>query len=229
MKRSEEGRQSRRRGSRRSSDPLSPPSRKDKCAERLRKDISSESLDSTSSGKSIASIASATSTASAVSFEASASLYFEELSSMVDLDNPDDLDIPSAASHQVVDDLALDLSADLVLTHVQNRLLEKHIKNGRLISAVSTTCVDAVRPSAGGGCRDQLSGRTNQRRICTTLSFANKKAGFGTSESKMETSIRGNESFSGTETHPKTETGKSLRHRCWTRPPPSQLLESKNT
>lgn len=148
---------------------------------------STDSLDSTSSE---------TSTASAISFESSPDLFFKELSSLVDLDSP------SPVSYGDV---------DLAVNRVQSRLLDKHIKAGRLVSAVST--IDVVRPGAAiGSRRDHLGGHANQRRIRTTLSFARNPHRIGLPSASasnamvnnpdVEIIVQGNESFNGTVANP---------------------------
>ena len=131
---------------------------------------------------------------SAVSFESSPDLFFQELSSLVDLDTS------SPVSYDNI---------DLAVNRVQRRLLDKHFKSGRLVSAVST--IDVVRPGAVGGARrDHLGGQANQRRIRTTLSFARNPhrtgvAGAGSSNAMVndvEVVVRGNESFNGTVANP---------------------------
>lgn len=126
MYRTAEGRQSRRKGSHRS-----VPDSNDKG--HLLIDVSAETSE--------------TSAYCAVSFEVAPVLYFEELSSLVDLENP------AIASNN---------AAGVVMDRVQKRLIHKHIKNGRLISAV--------------GRRDQLAGEANQRRVRNRLSFAGRAA-----------------------------------------------------
>ena len=137
-----------------------------------------------------------TSTASAISFESSPTLFFQELDSLVDLDSPSDVSYDNI---------------DLAVNRVQSRLLKKHIKSGRLVSAVST--IDVARPGAAGGPRrDHLGGHANQRRIRTTLSFARNphRIGLpGTSASNamvnnpdVEIIVQGNESFNGTVANP---------------------------
>lgn len=177
-----EGRSShRRRGDRRSGRNVNRKSLSE------RRVTSTDSLDSTSSE---------TSTASAISFESSPDRFFQELSSLVDLDSP------SPVSHGDV---------DLAVNRVQSRLLDKHIKAGRLVSAVST--IDVVRPGAASGSRrDHLGGHANQRRIRTTLSFARNPHQIGlpgTSASNamvnnpdVEIIVQGNESFNGTVANP---------------------------
>lgn len=149
--------------------------------------ISTDSLDSTSSE---------TSTSSAISFESSPTLFFQELESLVDLDSPSP--VPYG-------------DVDLAVNCVQSRLLDKHIKNGRLISAVST--IDVARPGAAGGPRrDHLGGQANKRRIRITLSFARNPHriglfGTGTSNAMLnnpdvEIIVQGNELFNGTVANP---------------------------
>ena len=78
---------------------------------------------------------------------------------------------------------------DLATQRIQSRLLEKHIKNGRLVAAVST--IDVARPNGGN----------DKRRIHTTLSFSRNRhneadAGAGTSNtSNADEGIHANESF----------------------------------
>ena len=114
------------------------------------------------SSNSISSIVSSISESSSggVSSETDPSLYFEELSKLVDFDDPSSLD-------------AVKPVADLALNRVQQRLLDKHIKKGRLISAMSNIDTSLTNNSD----RSQLHGMPHQRRIRTTLSFASKSKG----------------------------------------------------
>jgi hypothetical protein len=144
-----------------------------------------------SSVESLTSLSSATSAASApISYEASPDVFFEELSSLIDLSDVDaDPDSPS--------DTAIE-ALGCVLDRVQSRLLDKHLKTGRLVSSMSTIEVVGGGGSGSGGRRNQLSGEASQRRVRTTLSFASRRRSIATvdGDGNGEMVVQGNESFS---------------------------------
>ena len=116
----------------------------------------------------------------AISFEASPHLYFSELESMINL---------SDSSSEVI---SYD-TTDLVVDRVQSRLLQKHIKSGRLVSAFSTIDVkthNAERRHQLGG-----SGSNIQRRFNSTLTFRSNIHDHASTDMPIQSMANQNESF----------------------------------
>lgn len=116
----------------------------------------------------------------AISFEASPHLYFSEIESAVNLND---------SSSEVI---SYD-TTDLVVDRVQSRLLQKHIKSGRLVSAFSTIDVknhNAERRHQLGG-----SGSNIQRRLNSTFTFNSNIHDHSSTDMPIQSMTNRNESF----------------------------------